>query len=256
MLANSIAEMRTYGEGFIIADQSPGLLDLSVIRNTNTKIILRLPDFSDRELVGRAAGLGDKQIVELGRLEKGVAAITQSDWLEPVLCKVDKYEETPRRGVRAGKKAQLSMNDSQEEPAEETLLDFIMNREDYRKGDRIDIQRLWEKIVRSKLDAAVKCSFMEYISAEGEKAVEPLRTLAYEFFHADQAIEASKEFSDIKDWSTCVLERLNPSVKGYTQQQIDLVLALIVYEQAVRDISYRELFIRFTEVFRAKGGVM
>ena len=42
MLANSIAEMRTYGEGFIIADQAPGLLDLSVIRNTNTKIIVRL----------------------------------------------------------------------------------------------------------------------------------------------------------------------------------------------------------------------
>ncbi|MBP3837040.1 MAG: DUF87 domain-containing protein, partial [Pyramidobacter sp.] len=48
MLANSIAEMRTYGEGFIIADQSPGLLDLSVIRNTNTKIIMRLPEANDR----------------------------------------------------------------------------------------------------------------------------------------------------------------------------------------------------------------
>lgn len=33
MLANAIAEMRTYGEGFIIADQAPGLLDMSVIRN-------------------------------------------------------------------------------------------------------------------------------------------------------------------------------------------------------------------------------
>ncbi len=48
MLTNAIAEMRTYGEGFIIADQSPGLLDLAVIRNTNTKIILRLPEYSDR----------------------------------------------------------------------------------------------------------------------------------------------------------------------------------------------------------------
>ena len=36
MLANSIAEMRTYGEGFVIADQAPGLLDMAVIRNTNT----------------------------------------------------------------------------------------------------------------------------------------------------------------------------------------------------------------------------
>ena len=57
MLANAIAEMRTYGEGFIIADQAPGLMDLSVIRNTNTKIIMRLPDFSDRELVGKSANL-------------------------------------------------------------------------------------------------------------------------------------------------------------------------------------------------------
>ena len=45
MISNAIAEMRTYGEGFIIADQAPGLLDMSVIRNTNTKICLRLPDF-------------------------------------------------------------------------------------------------------------------------------------------------------------------------------------------------------------------
>ncbi|TMV47032.1 ATP-binding protein [Paenibacillus mesophilus] len=90
MLANSIAEMRTYGEGFIIADQSPGLLDMSVIRNTNTKIILRLPERSDRELVGYAANLDEEQIDELSKLERGIAAIYQNDWAEPVLVKVNK----------------------------------------------------------------------------------------------------------------------------------------------------------------------
>lgn len=90
MLANSIAEMRTYGEGFIIADQSPGLLDMSTIRNTNTKIILRLPDKSDRELVGFSAGLNEEQITELSKLERGVAAVYQNDWVEPVLVKVNK----------------------------------------------------------------------------------------------------------------------------------------------------------------------
>lgn len=88
MLGNAIAEMRTYGEGFIIADQAPGLLDMAVIRNTNTKIIMRLPDLSDRELVGKAAGLNDDQIIELGKLPLGVAAVYQNDWIEPVLCKV------------------------------------------------------------------------------------------------------------------------------------------------------------------------
>jgi len=90
LLANSIAEMRTYGEGFIIADQSPGLLDMSVIRNTNTKIILRLPEQSDRELVGFSASLNEEQIEELSKLERGVAAVYQNDWLEPALVKVSK----------------------------------------------------------------------------------------------------------------------------------------------------------------------
>lgn len=92
LLSNSIAEMRTYGEGFIIADQSPGLLDMSVIRNTNTKIILRLPEQSDRELVGFAASLDKEQIKELSKLERGVAAIYQNDWIEPVLVKVSKCD--------------------------------------------------------------------------------------------------------------------------------------------------------------------
>lgn len=90
LLTNSIAEMRTYGEGFVIADQSPGLLDMSVIRNTNTKIILRLPEKTDRELAGYAAGLSEKQIPELAKLKKGIAAVYQNDWVEPVLVQINK----------------------------------------------------------------------------------------------------------------------------------------------------------------------
>lgn len=92
MLTNAIAEMRTYGEGFIISDQAPGLLDMTAIRNTNTKLIFRLPDEEDRALVGKAAALTEDQITELSRLETGVAAVYQSHWLEPVLCKVDYFD--------------------------------------------------------------------------------------------------------------------------------------------------------------------
>ena len=92
LLSNSIAEMRTYGEGFIIADQSPGLLDLSVIRNTNTKIILRLPDRQDRELVGFSASLKENQISELAKLKKGVAAVYQNNWVEPILVQINKCD--------------------------------------------------------------------------------------------------------------------------------------------------------------------
>ncbi|MFM9532563.1 helicase HerA domain-containing protein [Lysinibacillus sp. IITD104] len=91
MITNGIAEMRTYGEGFIIVDQSPNLLDPSAIRNTNTKIILRLPDEADRVLVGAAAALNNLQYNEVTKLETGVAAIYQNNWLEPVLCKVHAF---------------------------------------------------------------------------------------------------------------------------------------------------------------------
>lgn len=252
MLANSIAEMRTYGEGFIIADQSPGLLDMSVIRNTNTKIILRLPDFSDRELVGKAAGLDDSQIIELGKLEKGVAAISQSDWLEPVLCKIDKFESCSYWDDDSV----LTKIDTSVEKAEKSLLDCIMTKEIYRKGDRVDIQKITKAVLKSGLDTIVKCDFMDYIMSNKEDAVDALRTLIYDFFNAEKAVHASRNCHEITEWSNKVIEKLNPSIKSYSKKQINLVLALIVYEQVKRDVSYNDLFCRFTQVYRLEGSVV
>lgn len=91
MLSNAIAEVRTYGEGFIIADQSPGAVDISAIRNTNTKIIMRLPEEQDRRAAGKAAALDEEQIEEIAKLPRGVAIVYQNDWVEPVLCKVVQF---------------------------------------------------------------------------------------------------------------------------------------------------------------------
>lgn len=254
MLANSIAEMRTYGEGFVIADQSPGLLDMSVIRNTNTKIILRLLDFSDRELVGKAAGLTDNQIVELAKLEKGVAAISQSDWLEPVLCKIDKYEGTEEhfKGFRLKESSIGSINSS---IVGKSLLDCIMCKEIYRKGDRVDIQKLKNDVLKSKLDTVVKCDLIDYLEAGKDTAVETLRNLIYDFLEAESAIKMAKKCNNIVDWVHTVADNLTPSLKNYSKRQIDLVMALLIYEQSVRDTSYNDLLCRFTELFKSEGGV-
>ncbi len=104
MISNAIAEMRSYGEGFVIVDQSPGLMDMSVMRNTNTKMILRLPEAGDRDMVGNTMGLTPEQIYELSRLKTGVCAIYQKDWLEAVLCQVDraKHDEVLYRFTGEG----------------------------------------------------------------------------------------------------------------------------------------------------------
>lgn len=93
MISASIAEMRTYGEGFIIVDQSPTAVDISAIKNTNTKIVMRLPDYDDCMICGRAIGLNEDQIHEISRFPMGVAAVYQNNWSEAVLCKIDKSGE-------------------------------------------------------------------------------------------------------------------------------------------------------------------
>ena len=92
MLSNAIAEMRTYGEGFIIVDQSPGAVDISAIRNTNTKIIMRLPEDSDRKIAGKASGMKEDEVDEIAKLPTGVAVVYQNDWEAPILCKISKFE--------------------------------------------------------------------------------------------------------------------------------------------------------------------
>lgn len=151
MLSNAIAEMRTYGEGFIIADQSPNAVDISAIRNTNTKIIMRLPDEDDRMLAGKAAALKDEQIDEIAKLPKGVAVVYQNDWLEAVLCKVDRfdgeeklYNYTPR-------------NDSsvEENKLKLDLIKFLINAEKLEYLD-IDLKKIKTILLCIYMPSAIK----------------------------------------------------------------------------------------------------
>ena len=98
MISNSIAEMRTYGEGFVIVDQSPGAVDAAAIRNTNTKIVMRLPDYDDCTVVGHAASLNEDQIAEIARLGTGEAVVSQNNWLEAVLTQIDEYKRDDLQG--------------------------------------------------------------------------------------------------------------------------------------------------------------
>lgn len=154
MISNAIAEMRTYGEGFIIADQAPGLLDMAAIRNTNTKIIHRLPDLSDRELAGRAANLNDQQIVELARLPKGVAAIYQNDWVEPVLCKIAKADE--------GEHFTYSrpIEDTTDNQHDDALSIARMLAYGISIGTKAELHSIRERLDRLHIDASIKVSIL------------------------------------------------------------------------------------------------
>lgn len=258
MLSNAIAEMRTYGEGFIIADQSPGLLDLSVIRNTNTKILMRLPEYEDRLLVGKASGLNDAQIDELGRLEMGVASVHQSGWIEPVLCKIVDYKSQGEilKGD-CNKKREDEPLENESSKSDRKLIDLLMKKEIYRKCDRTDIDSLRSTIISSGLDATVKAEFLEYLSHDGEKAVDKLRSLAYDFFNASEAFERNKDTTnDFHEWIKGVVSSLSPSVDEYSNQAVNIVISLIMYEHARRNVQYKPHLLRFTEEYMLRGRVV
>ena len=88
MINNAIREMRTYGEGFVIADQSPSAIDKSVVSNTQTKVFFMLPAREDRTIVGDVASLSEKQREEIVKLPRGVAMVWQNEWTDAVLCKI------------------------------------------------------------------------------------------------------------------------------------------------------------------------
>ena len=253
MIANAIAEMRTYGEGFIIADQAPALLDMSAIRNTNTKIIMRLPDQTDRELVGKAANLNDDQIIELAKLPRGVAAVYQNEWVQPVLCKVLKADTEGRHF--AYNPNQIGSLISDEQKLSQSLLECIMNEELFQHGDKEGLKELRSRIVRSKLDSAIKVRFLEYLDADEDENLAKLRQLIYEFLGARKAIDESAQHGDLQSWTRSVADKLRPSIKGYSDQQLNLTMALILYEQSERDDTYADLFSAFTETYK-KGGVV
>lgn len=219
MLTNAIAEMRTYGEGFIIADQAPGLLDMSVIRNTNTKIIMRLPEYSDRELVGRAVGLNDEQIVELSKLSKGVAAVYQNDWLEAVLCKIKKYNAEEKIYI-----AQLN----ETLPAEDikgTIISRLIAKEITKLIDRVD-----DTVIRANMPAAAKCRLFDYVQAPPSKKRDAASAVAYDLLCAESAFtELAKNDFDFERQKKFLLEHLTPSMAQLPEPYGQVILYYITY---------------------------
>lgn len=242
MLANSIAEMRTYGEGFIIADQAPGLMDMAVIRNTNTKIILRLPDLEDRELVGRAAGLNDDQILELSRLKTFVAAVYQNNWLEPVLCNIDtNFKEVPIFKYERQNMPVKDMN---------RLLSFMVMPIEMRdKLDNKYINDMVNDVFEMQISTETKIAFMKYVRASKKKVIQSLREqIIYHLFNSDIAFGMARDKeNNIKSWYAYIGSVLEPDITFLPEWDQKKIIMILV--KARRELNGTtetgELFNRF-----------
>ncbi len=77
-----------------------------------------------------------------------------------------------------------------------------------------------------------------------------------DFLEAEKAIDASKGCGgNIQDWVHSVVDHMEPQIKDYSSKQIDLMMALMLQEKIRRDTKYRDLYCRFTQEYKDKGGV-
>jgi DNA helicase HerA-like ATPase len=75
MFTDMLAEMRAYGEGFLVADQIPTKLAPEIIKNSNLKIVHRLVATDDRAVVAGAINLTEAQARHLANLRPGEAVV-------------------------------------------------------------------------------------------------------------------------------------------------------------------------------------
>ncbi|HLJ53578.1 MAG TPA: ATP-binding protein [Chthonomonadaceae bacterium] len=93
MFTDMMAEMRAYGEGFIIADQIPTKLAPETLKNSNLKIIHRLVSPDDREAAGSCMNLTDWQKRHLNNLKPGLAIVHDERIGEAVLTRIQPVKD-------------------------------------------------------------------------------------------------------------------------------------------------------------------
>ena len=226
MLSNAIAEVRTYGEGFIIADQAPGLLDMSVIRNTNTKIIMRLPDVEDRNLVGRSANLSDDQIKELAKIPTGVAAVYQNNWLEPVLCKVE-YKKT--EGTYVNQNADLSGMNNENIIVINKLLDRVA-------GERFDLNmdELVQKVIKSSISTKAKADIIRLFKQNGKVELSDISPVIYEIVCSPELEREADRAESIEDWKNTFVYSEDSIISDFPEEKQNIIAECILREQIAR----------------------
>jgi hypothetical protein len=91
--AAMLSEVRAYGEGMIISDQSPEKLAPDAVRNTNVQIAHQLRHRTDREAISAAMIMDEAQQAYLGKLRVGEAAVFLTGYDRATFMRVPNYKD-------------------------------------------------------------------------------------------------------------------------------------------------------------------
>ena len=86
---NMLAEMRSYGQGVIVAEQIPSKLAPDVIKNSSNKIVHRIVAKDDQENIANTIGIYMEDAISLGNSKVGYALCHKEGMAQPVIVKID-----------------------------------------------------------------------------------------------------------------------------------------------------------------------
>ena len=83
LVKRMLAEIRSYGVGLAIADQSPRKVGIDIVALTDIKVAFRLVEAQDKEILADSTGMDDNQVARLAKLKPGEAFLFFNKLEEP-----------------------------------------------------------------------------------------------------------------------------------------------------------------------------
>ena len=83
LVKRMLAEIRSYGVGLVIADQSPRKVSTDVVALTDMKMVFRLVESVDKQIIGDSTNMTDVQIQRMAKLKPGEAFLFFNKLEEP-----------------------------------------------------------------------------------------------------------------------------------------------------------------------------
>lgn len=83
LVKRMLAEIRSYGVGIVIADQSPRKVSTDVVALTDMKMVFRLVESEDKQIIGNSTNMTEAQIQRMAKLKPGEAFLFFNKLDEP-----------------------------------------------------------------------------------------------------------------------------------------------------------------------------
>ena len=226
-------------------------MDESVIRNTNTKVLFRLPQEKDRVKAGRAIALNDAQIMELARLETGVAAVHQGDWISPILCRMNYFplERNQPFDAEKAKEIQRQKKRYPERKETETVLEILLAKRTGNplpeKEQCLEALTSVEKLDFPWADKTAEC-LRDCIEGKQPGIWQDFTCLCrqvYDFMDGDRYFAAG--IFDPSRWNKQAALLLDQRGGGIMENTRTQVLGMILMKRAAGDKKVHELYYRW-----------